>query len=134
MIYIFFLPSLFTELKPRVSPCSLPVRVAPSGAPRPLQVRRRSPRGAELGSGAQANQAPPHHFHRGAAGRAGGAVPAEPVSRCKHQGEAGAERTPEGGESRGTFDRSRPVFSAGLERIQLPCSHFQDVRIQTVVL
>lgn len=89
-----------------VLPCSLPVRVAPCTAARPLQVRRRSPRGAELGSGAQANQAPPHHFHRGAAGRTGGAVPAEPVSGCKHQGEAGAERTPEGGESGGTFDWS----------------------------
>lgn len=83
--------------------CSRPVWVAPSSAARALQGRRRSARGAELGSGAQANQAPPHHFHRGAAGRARGAVPAEPVSGCKHQGEAGTEHTPEGGESRGTF-------------------------------
>lgn len=102
-------------------PCSLPVRVAPSSAARALQVRRRSPRGAELGSGAQADQAPPHHFHRGAAGRAGGAVPAEPVSGRKHQGEAGTERTPEGGESGGTFGWSVSGSVQCLEMILLPC-------------
>lgn len=90
--------------------CSLPVRVASSSAARPLQVRRRSPRGADPGSGAQANQTPPHYFHRGAAGRAGGALPAESVSRCKHEGEAGTAHTLEGGKSRGKTRGAQQVL------------------------
>lgn len=95
-------------------PCSPPVRAASSSAAGPLQVRGRSPRGADPGSGAQANQTPPHYFHRGAAGRAGGALPAESVSGCKHEGEAGAAHTLEGGKSRGR--------TCGAQRV-LVCFH-----------
>lgn len=84
-------------------PCSLSVWMAPSDAHRHMQARWRSPRGADTRSGAQENQTPPHHFHRGAAGRTGRAVPAESVSRCEHKGETGTEyplkRRTSGGES-----------------------------------
>lgn len=68
-----------------------------------LQAGGRSQRegGADVQAGAEADQAAPDHLHRGAAGCTGGAVPAEPVSRREHEGEAGSEDTPEGRESGG---------------------------------
>lgn len=88
--------------KTRSPPCSLSVWMAPSDALRLMQARRCPQRGADTRrSGAQANQTPPHYFHRGAAGRTGGAVPAESVSRCEHEGETSTAHSLTRGKSRG---------------------------------
>lgn len=89
-----------------------PVQLDHSEARTPPQARRPpSQRGGGWGggggrggtprTGAEENQTPPHHLHRGAAGRSGGAFPAESVPRCEHEGEASAADTPERGKSGG---------------------------------
>lgn len=76
-------------------------------ARRPPQARRPSQTGGGRGGGgeprpgAEENQTSPHHFYRGAAGRSGGALPTESVSRCEHKGETGAADTFKRGKSGG---------------------------------
>lgn len=79
------------------------VQLDRSEARRPPQARRPSQRGGggKPRTGAEENQTPPHHFHRGAAGRSGGALPAESVSRCQHKGETSAADALERGKSGG---------------------------------
>lgn len=82
-------------------------------ARRPPRARRPSQRGGggrgrgEPRPGAEENQTSPHHFYRGAAGRSGGALPTESVSRREHKGETGAadtfKRGKSGGEMPGQF-------------------------------
>lgn len=104
--------------KTRSPPCSLSVRMAPSDARRHMQARRRSQRGADTRSGAEENQTAPHYFHRGAAGRTGGTVPAESVSGCEHEGETSTAHSLKRRKSRGRTAASRsennsPVFMDG---------------------
>lgn len=75
--------------------------MAHSNVHRPMQAGRCSQGGAVAQSGAEANQTTPHYFHRGAAGCTGGAVPAEPVSRCDHEGETSTAHSLKGRKSRG---------------------------------
>lgn len=71
-----------------------------SDALRVLQAGRRSQGGAGVRSGAEENQTSPHNIHRGTAGRTGGAVSAESVSRCEHEGETCTAHSPERRKSR----------------------------------
>lgn len=96
--------------KIRSPPCSLSIRMPSADTHRPMQVRRCSQRWASARSGAEANQTSPHYFHRGAAGRTGGAVPAEPVSRCEHKGETSTAHTLKRRKSGGKTTVSHSAF------------------------
>lgn len=97
-------------LQIRFPPCRLSVWMAPSDVLQPMQAGRGSQRGAVSRSGAEADQTPPHHFHGGAAGRTGGAVPAEPVSRCEHKGEISTAHSLKRGKSRGKSAVSHSAY------------------------
>lgn len=84
--------------------------MAPGDAHRAVQAGGRSQRGADAQSGAEANQASPHYIHRGAAGRTGGAVPAEPVSRCEHEGDTSTAHSLKRGKGRGKTVVSHSAF------------------------
>ena len=75
-----------------------------------MQAGRSSQGGADARSGAEEDQTSPHNFHRGAAGRTGGAVPAEPVSRCEHKGETGTAHSLKRRKGRGKTVVSDSVF------------------------
>lgn len=88
-------------------PCSLSVQVGHSVALRALQTRGRSQKGGgEPRSGPEENKTPPHYLHRGTAGRPGGAVPGESVSRCEHEGGTSTADALEGRKSGGKMNDS----------------------------
>lgn len=95
----------------RFPPCSLSIRMDPGGALKPMQARRSSQRWAVTRSGAEADQTSPHYFHRGAAGRTGGAVPAEPVPRCEHEREISTAHSLERRKGRGKTAVTHSAFN-----------------------
>lgn len=116
--------------KTRSPPCSLSVWMAPTGAHRHMQARRCSQRGADTRSGAEENQTSPHYFHRRAAGRTGGTVPAQSVSRCEHKGETSTAHSLKGRKSRGRTAVSHSANNSPVIDLRVRLLHLSTVLSQ----
>lgn len=93
--------------------------MGPCDALKHMQAGGGSSRGAVIWSGAEENQAPPHHLHRGAAGCTGGAVPAEPVPRCEHTREISTTHSLKRRKSRGKSGVPHSAFQSIAHEIRL---------------
>lgn len=74
----------------------------------PVADRAAAPQPAALPQEAAA----PHHLHRRAAGGSGGPVPGDQVPGRRHQGAAGPQSPPPGGEGRGQYSFLRPLMNS----------------------
>lgn len=59
----------------------------------------------------QAQEAPPHHLHRGAAGTTRGYLRQDALPRRRAQGAARAQGRPQGGEGRGQYSVAQATYS-----------------------